>query len=473
MRLPALLHDAVGVTIAASEIISFPAARQIADILKEAMKQEFNGAVEPVMWPDNTRPTSSGQESLCLTYFLHPDDLELNEPSCIEVFGDLNVEALQKAFNQLLQRHEVLRCGFKRENGVIVSFLDPTATTVPMTILKEPIASDEEIKALLTKAMRYQFDLASPPYMRVTVSPVGPRRHIVMFVMHHIAMDGWSLAPIWIDVMAFYKAIVTGNPPQVRDLRVQYSDFAAWERKQLEPGTEKYEKMALYWKKQLQHATPVVQLPEDYARQVHPTEHLPLVDGNAVISIGQLDALKELASSLKVSLYALCLAAFRLMLCEFGATDDVLIASSFSMRPPGTENLVGYFLRMLLLRNRLEESDSFSTLVVREMSTLTAAIEHSILPLQEVLKVSNLPRAPGRTPSWQAAITWDEHEWMDPSAALGEDSPLDMAPYINFDLADAPTDVILGLEPSPEGLKLRLGCDGNLFKQETSLNGMK
>ncbi|KAL4526185.1 hypothetical protein Ndes2437B_g07441 [Nannochloris sp. 'desiccata'] len=155
------------------------------------------------------------------------------------------------------------------------------------------------------------------------------------------------------------------------------------------------------------------------------------------------------------------------MLCEFGATDDVLIASSFSMRPPGTENLVGYFLRMLLLRNRLEESDSFSTLVVREMSTLTAAIEHSILPLQEVLKVSNLPRAPGRTPSWQAAITWDEHEWMDPSAALGEDSPLDMAPYINFDLADAPTDVILGLEPSPEGLKLRLGCDGNLFKQET------
>lgn len=62
--------------------------------------------------------------------------MQLNEPSCIEVFGDLDLEALQKAFNQFLERHEVLRCGFKRENGVIVSFLDPTATTVPMTVLK-------------------------------------------------------------------------------------------------------------------------------------------------------------------------------------------------------------------------------------------------------------------------------------------------------------------------------------------------
>lgn len=63
---------------------------------------------------------------------------------------------------------------------------------------------------------------------------------------------------------------------------------------------------------------------------------------------------------------------------------------------------------MLLLRNRLEESDSFATLAQREMNTLTGAIEHCILPLQDVIKVSDLPRAPGRTPAWQASITWDE-----------------------------------------------------------------
>jgi hypothetical protein len=62
--------------------------------------------------------------------------LQLNEPGCIEVFGDLDLDALQKSFNQLVQRHEVLRCGFRHENGVIVSFLDPDATTVPMTVLE-------------------------------------------------------------------------------------------------------------------------------------------------------------------------------------------------------------------------------------------------------------------------------------------------------------------------------------------------
>jgi non-ribosomal peptide synthetase component F len=166
--------------------------------------------------------------------------------------------------------------------------------------------------------------------------------------------------------------------------------------------------MISYWRNQLQHATPVLQLPHDYPQRKHQT-HQPAVGGSNVIASEKVEALKSLASSLKVSLYALCISAFRLMLCEFSATADVIISSTYSLRPPGTENLIGYFVRMLLLRTRLEENDSFLTLAQREMQTLTASIEHSMLPLQDAVKVSNLPRAPGQTPFWQAAITWDEH----------------------------------------------------------------
>jgi non-ribosomal peptide synthetase component F len=314
--------------------------------------------------------------------------------------------------------------------------------------------------------------------------------------MHHIAMDGWSYGSIWIDVMAFYKANVTGSSPQLREVRVQYSDFAAWEQRHLEIGSKKYEAMVSYWKTQLQHATPVLQLPHDYPQRQH-QEHRPAVWGSHVVGVEKVEALKSFASSLKVSLYALCISAFRLMLCEFSATDDVIISSTYSLRPPGTENLIGYFLRMLLLRTRLEENDSFSTLVKREMETLTSGIEQSMLPLQDVLKVSNLPRAPGRTPYWQAAITWDEQgkrqtqhvcllaiytqhlklislsityaEWMDASVALGEDSPVQMKQYTNFgdEVGHVPTDITLALMPTPEGVHLTLCVDGNLFKQET------
>ncbi len=230
----------------------------------------------------------------------------------------------------------------------------------------------------------------------------------MLLVMHHIAMDGWSYGSIWIDVMALYKANVTGSAPQLRKVPVQYSDFAAWEQRHLEIGSKKYEEMISYWRNQLQHATPVLQLPHDYPQRKHQT-HQPAVGGSNVIASEKVEALKSLASSLKVSLYALCISAFRLMLCEFSATADVIISSTYSLRPPGTENLIGYFLRMLLLRTRLEENDSFSTLAQREMETLASSIEHSMLPLQDAVKVSNLPRAPGRTPFWQAAITWDEH----------------------------------------------------------------
>jgi hypothetical protein len=272
---------------------------------------------------------------------------------------------------------------------------------------QEHVTSDQHIRELLNNAFIYQFDLASPPLLRVTVIPTGPGRHVVLLVMHHIAMDGWSYGSIWIDVMAFYKANVTGRSPQLREVRVQYSDFAAWEQRHLEIGSKKYEAMVSYWKAQLQFATPVLQLPHDYPRRNH-QEHRPAVGASHVVGVEKVEGLKSFASSLKVSLYAICISVFRLMLCEFSATDDVIISSTYSLRPPRTENLVGYFLRMLLLRTRLEENDSFSTLVKREMETLTSGIEQSMLPLQDVLKVSNLPRAPGRTSYWQAVITWDE-----------------------------------------------------------------
>ena len=98
----------------------------------------------------------------------------------------------------------------------------------------------------------------------------------------------------------------------------------------------------------------------------------------------------------------------RVLLCNYGATDDVLIATTFASRPPGTENLIGYFLRLLLLRNRLLEGDTFAELIKREMATLSGAMQHAVMPLQDVVRLCDLPRTPGANTTFQAAITWDE-----------------------------------------------------------------
>ena len=88
-----------------------------------------------------------------------------------------------------------------------------------------------------------------------------------MILMHHIVMDGWSMGKIWGEIMALYKAITAGDVPLLPELPLQYSDFAAWERKHLKEGnTAEHTKLVEYWQKQLQYATPVVQLPLDYPR---------------------------------------------------------------------------------------------------------------------------------------------------------------------------------------------------------------
>ena len=97
-----------------------------------------------------------------------------------------------------------------------------------------------------------------------------------------------------------------------------------------------------------------------------------------------------------------------MVLSKFSGTDDVLIATTYSIRPPGTEDLIGYFLRLLLLRNRLLEGDTFAELIKREMATLSGAMQHSVMPLQDVVKLSNVPRTPGANSAFQALVTWDE-----------------------------------------------------------------
>jgi hypothetical protein len=269
--------------------------------------------------------------------------------------------------------------------------------------------TQDEIRVAMEKECAIAFDLSTPPFLRSSIAPVAPGHNVVMILMHHILMDGWSMGKVWDEIMALYKSITTaGEKTTLAELPLQYSDFAAWERKQLEPGSDDHKKLVSYWKSQLQYATPIIQLPHDYPRNSDSDGgREPTVLG-VMAKAEMVSKLKAVAAKLKISLYSLCLAAYRMMLCEFSASDDVVIASSYSIRPPGTEDLIGYFLRMLLLRNRLEEGDTFATLAQREMNTLTGAIEHSILPLQDVIRVSDFPRAPGRTPAWQATITWDE-----------------------------------------------------------------
>jgi NRPS condensation-like uncharacterized protein len=202
--------------------------------------------------------------------------------------------------------------------------------------------SEEEIRVAMEKEIATAFDLSSPPFLRAAIAPVADGHNVVMILMHHILMDGWSMGKVWSEIMASYKSISTGEKSTLAKLPLQYSDFAAWERKQLESGSDDYNKLISYWKSQLQHATPVIQLPFDYPRSSDSTRE-PVVIG-AMLDSEMVSKLKDVAAKLKISLYGLCLAAFRLMLCEFSATDDVIISTTYSIRPPGAEDLVSKFL---------------------------------------------------------------------------------------------------------------------------------
>ena len=94
--------------------------------------------------------------------------------------------------------------------------------------------SKEEIRQHLEEECHHTFDLSRPPFVRATIAKSGPNSRVILILMHHILMDGWSLGKVWEEILAFYAAIVSNNDSGLPKLEVQYGDFAAWEQKQLE-----------------------------------------------------------------------------------------------------------------------------------------------------------------------------------------------------------------------------------------------
>jgi amino acid adenylation domain-containing protein len=386
-------------------------------------------------------------------------------PFCVELEGRIDLPAMKAALAELVQRHELLRCAFRMGAGGELALVVHDRVTVPLTVLEAGLSMGEILARLGEEKLR-AFDLAAPPFLRVTLAPTAPGRHVALVLFHHSVHDGWSVPKLWGDLMAFYEAATVGAPVALPDLPLQYGDFAAWERRRVAPEGAERAALAAYWAEQLRDAPPPLELPRDFPRPAN-ASGAPSVQARLQLDAAAVGALKRTAAALRVSLYAVCVAAYRLTLCEFGGTDDAIVASTYSIRPPGTENLVGYFLRMLLLRNPLRASDSFAALAVREMATLGAAVKHALLPLQDVVAAAKLPRAPGRSPAWQASITWDEEDWMDLSAVESACTTLRAREYEIADQYLAADDVTCLMLSSAAGLRLGMLGDAAIFKVET------
>ena len=313
----------------------------------------------------------------------------LNIPLAMRLRGRLDHAALERAFNEILRRHESLRTTFHSERGQLFQAIAPTLTmTVPMVDVQDfPACERAQVPDhLLTEEMNRPFDLARGPVLRARLVRLAPEYHLLLFPLHHIVADGWSNGVLTRELGAIYAAFAQGKPSPLPDLPVQFADFAQWQQNVLAEGG--FDTQLAYWRHRLAGELPVLDLPVDRPRRPWRGQAAPGGVCSRRLPGELAQAIKALAVREGASPFMVTLAAFTVLLNRYsGGQEDVLIGTSSANRDRlEVENLIGLFVNPLLLRVNLSGAPTFRELVGRVRRIVLDAFEHSDAPFEKLVE---------------------------------------------------------------------------------------
>lgn len=344
-------------------------------------------------------PLSFAQQRLWFLDQLEPGSATYNIPAAVRLTGALNVEALEASISELVQRHEALRTTFRAIDGQPVQVIAPSGefrlavldfTTAP--------SSKSQIHDFIQEQSQQPFALDQGPLLRVTLLRLGETDHVVLFVMHHIVSDGWSMGVLIRELAALYAAFSTREPSVLPELPVQYADFAVWQQQWLQ-GEVLAAKLA-YWQQQLGNLPPVLQLPTDRPRTAAKTDRGATQSFRLPANLSQ--ALQGLSRQENATLFMTLLAAFQTLLYRYTHQDDIVVGTDVANRNRvETEGLIGFFVNLLVLRTDLSGNPRFRELLRRVRQVTLGAYAHQDLPFEKLVEVLRPERHRSHTPLFQ------------------------------------------------------------------------
>ncbi|GCB52471.1 non-ribosomal peptide synthetase [Streptomyces sp. NL15-2K] len=330
-------------------------------------------------------------------------------PWALRLTGPLDRQALKAALADVVARHEPLRTRHPDVRGTPYQrILDPAAAPLPMGT---ETATEAELPALLTAAAGHRFDLATDLPLRATLYDLGADTHVLLLLAHHIAVDGWSMAPLMRDLETAYAARSAGHAPDWRPLPVQYADFACHQRELLGPEDDPTELMADqigFWKEALSGAPEELPLPADRPRPAEPSGR---GDRAAVALDAQLHGrLADLAASSRVTLFMVLQAGFAALLTRLGSGTDIPLGTPVAGRTDGRlDDLVGFFVNSLTLRTDTSGNPSFRELLHRVRDIDLAAYAHQDVPFDLLVDALSPERSLARHPLFQVMLAFTGH----------------------------------------------------------------
>ncbi|NLG48893.1 MAG: AMP-binding protein, partial [Chloroflexi bacterium] len=463
-QLMARVREAFQVEVPLRTLFEAPTVAELAKQVAELRRSHAGLHVPPI------RPVARGQQELPLSFAqqrlwfldqLEPGNLFYNIPLAVRLKGALDADALRRALNEIVRRHEALRTTFAAVDGRPVQVIAPELSIpLPVEDLRglTPEKREAEALRLATEDAQTPFDLGGGPLLRARLLQVDDAEHIAVLVLHHIVSDGWSMRLLIRELAALYHAYAAGRPSPLPELPIQYADYAAWQREWLQGDV--LETQLDYWRKQLAGAPPLLELPTDHPRPAMQTYH------GAIYSFGLS---KELAQGLKrtsqkanCTLFMTLLAAFQTLLYRYTGQDDICVGTSIANRNRAeTEDLIGFFVNTLVMRADLSDAPNFQTLLGRVREAALGAYTHQDVPFEMLVEKLQPERNLSHTPLFQVMFV------MDNASQQSLELPDLVLSPVSVDVGKATFDLTLSMMEGDEGLGGYIEYNTDLFEAET------
>jgi len=439
-----------------------PEKRELFELMLQEQGVDLNKiAIVPQPRNINRFPLSYSQQRLWFLDQLEPGSALYNIAPVIRIRGNLNVTALERSFRELIRRHEVLRTTFDKDGDQPVQVIRESFDfRIDLINLQNssPTVIDSEINDRALEEASRPFNLQEGPLLRVNLLQFTEIDHVLLMTMHHIVSDNWSTGLLVHEVVRLYEAFSLNLPSPLQEMAVQYADFSVWQRKWLRGKT--LENQIEFWRRHLEGAPPVLEMPLDYSRPSYQTYNGDYL----TFQISKTDSMKleQLCRKYDVTLFMALLSAFYVLLYRYSNQDDICVGTPIANRNRReTEALIGFFVNTLVLRLDISGNPSFDSLLKKVKDITLGAYAHQDLPFETLVEELHPERDMSHSPFFQSMFVLN-------NAPVGKLAMSDLElSLIEIENKTSKYDLIFNAIETESGLRFKVEYNTDLYQTGT------
>ena len=379
---------------------------EIVEYLKEL--EHYNTI--PLAAESESYPLSSSQRRLWALSQNTEASVAYNMPFTKRISKDYNIDILKQAIHAVVQKHEILRTVYREDQtGEIRQWI------LPKHEVSESIEcldftgkkSEDDINAFVSAQSKIPFDLENGPLFKVCLLQLEDHDYILFLNLHHTICDGWSMNILAKDIFQCYQVFEQNQQSDIKQLEIQYKDYAVWQNKNLSGRIALEDKK--YWSDKLSGSLPIVDLPGQKKRPKFKTFSGKVL--TTTLPVTQADHLQNFCEDHNGSIFMALVAIWKVLLYRYTHQKDIILGTAVAGRDNiQLENQIGLYVNTLALRSTIDETDSFISFFNKVKQTVLTSFSHYSYPFDAIIEELDLNIDPSRNPIFDIIFSYEHKE---------------------------------------------------------------